>query len=300
MSPRAAIASMTGFARSETHEGERQWSWEVRSVNGRGLEVRVRLPPGLDALEPVVRQGVPRHCRRGNVSVQLDGSRQGAPQPRYRLNREALDQVLMLARDFAGSRETAPARIDGLLALPGVIERVDEEEDETARAARLALLSTALETALATLARMRSAEGERLAGIVAGQIAEIEALVERARGLAAAQPEAQRARFRQQMQELMAGSPPLSEERLAQELALLIAKGDVREELDRLAAHIAAVRALLAEGGAVGRKLDFLCQELNRETNTICSKSQDLALTSVGLELKAVVEQLREQVQNIE
>jgi uncharacterized protein (TIGR00255 family) len=300
MSSRPAIASMTGFARAETREGERQWVWEARSVNGRGLEVRCRLPAGLEALEPLVRQSVARYCRRGNVAVQLDGSRQGAPQPRYRLNREALGQVLPLVRDLASERDMAPPRIDGLLALPGVIERVEEEEAEAVRAARMTLLGTSLETALGTLAAMRAAEGGRLAEIVAGQIAEIEALVGRARGLAAAQPEAQKARFRQQVQELLAGLPPLPEERLAQELALLIAKGDVREELDRLAAHLQATRALLAEGGAVGRKLDFLCQELNREANTICSKSQDLALTTVGLELKAVVEQLREQVQNIE
>lgn len=300
MSPQAAIASMTGFARAEASEGDRHWSWELRSVNGRGLDIRCRLPAGLEALEPVVRQSVPKHCRRGNIAVQLDASRQGGPQARYRLNRDALGQILLLARDLADERDMAPPRIDGLLALPGVIERIDEEEDEAVRAARLELLTASLETAVGTLVRMRLEEGERLAGIVAGQIAEIDALIAQARTLAAAQPEAQRARFRQQVQEVMAGLPPLSEERLAQELALIIAKGDVREELDRLTAHVAATRALLTEGGAIGRKLDFLCQELHREANTICSKSQDLALTAVGLELKAVVEQLREQVQNIE
>lgn len=300
MGPQAAIASMTGFASAEATEGERHWSWELRSVNGRGLDIRCRLPAGLEALEAVVRQSAPRHCRRGNISVQLEGSRLGAMPPKYRLNRDALGQVLLLARDLGAERDMAPPRIDGLLALPGVIERIDEAEEESVRTARMALLTASLEAGLATLARMRLAEGERLAAIVGGQIAEIEALVGRARGLAAAQPEAQKARFHQQVQELLAGLPALSEERLAQELALIIAKGDVREELDRLAAHVAATRALLAEGGAVGRKLDFLCQELHREANTICSKSQDLALTAVGLELKAVVEQLREQVQNIE
>lgn len=300
MCPQAAIASMTGFASAEASEGERHWSWELRSVNGRGLDVRCRLPAGLEALEPVIRQSVPRHCRRGNIAVQLDASRQGGAQPKYRLNRDVLDQVLALARDLAGAPDLAAPRIDGLLALPGVIERIDEDEEESVRAARMALLMASLEAALATLARMRLEEGERLVAIVAGQIAEIEVLVGRARTLAAAQPDAQKARFSQQVQELLAGLPALSEDRLAQELALIIAKGDVREELDRLAAHVAATRALLAEGGAVGRKLDFLCQELHREANTICSKSQDLALTAAGLELKAVVEQLREQVQNIE
>lgn len=300
MDSRAAIASMTGFARAETTEGERQWSWELRSVNGRSLDLRCRLPAGLEALEPTVRQLVPQHCKRGNVTVQLEASRQGAAQPIYRVNRAALEQTLALARSLGAGPDMAPARLDGLLALPGVIERVEEEETEDVRAARLALLARSLETALAALVRMRSDEGQRLAAIVGGQIDEIDVLVARARGLAAAQPEAQKTRFRAQIDELLAGLPALPEERLAQELALLIAKGDVREELDRLAAHVAAVRALLAEGGAIGRKLDFLCQELNREANTLCSKSQDLALTAVGLDLKAAVEQLREQVQNIE
>jgi uncharacterized protein (TIGR00255 family) len=300
MGARSAIASMTGFARAEATEGERHWSWELKSVNGRSLDLRCRLPTGLEALEPAVRQLVPVHCKRGNITVQLDGSRQGTAQPVYRVNRAALEQALALARSLGAGPDMAPARLDGLLALPGVIERVEIEETEEERAARLALLTRSLETALAALVRMRAEEGARLGAIIGTQIGEIDALVARARVLAALQPDAQKARFRAQVEELMGELPALPEERLAQELALLIAKGDVREELDRLAAHVAAVRALLAEGGAIGRKLDFLCQELNREANTICSKSQDLGLTAVGLDLKAAVEQLREQVQNIE
>jgi len=296
----SAVASMTGFARAEMGEGDRRWSWEIRSVNGRNLDLRLRLPPGCEALEPQLRQAVPERCRRGNISVQLETSRQGQPQTRYRINRAALDQVVEAAKDLGMLVDAERPRLDGLLALPGVVERIEEEESDEAREARLALLLKGFGEALDGLVRMRAEEGARLARIVLDQLGEIDLLVGRARALAAAQPEAQKARFRQQVGELLSQIPALSEDRLAQEFALLIAKSDVREELDRLAAHIEACRALVKGGGAIGRKLDFLCQELNREANTICSKSADLDLTAVGLDLKAVVEQLREQVQNIE
>jgi uncharacterized protein (TIGR00255 family) len=298
--PASAVASMTGFARAEMGEGDRRWSWEIRSVNGRSLDLRLRLPAGCEALEPQLRQAVPERCRRGNISVQLEAARQGQPQSRYRINRAALDQVIQAAKDLGMLIEAERPSLDGLLALPGVVERIEEEESEEAREARLALLLRGFGEALDGLVRMRTEEGARLARIVLDQLGEIDRLVGRARALAAAQPEAQKARFRQQVSELLAQMPALSEDRLAQEFALLIAKSDVREELDRLAAHIEASRALVKAGGAIGRKLDFLCQELNREANTVCSKSADLDLTAVGLDLKAVVEQLREQVQNIE
>jgi uncharacterized protein (TIGR00255 family) len=291
---------MTGFARAEMGEGDRRWSWEIRSVNGRSLDLRLRLPAGCEALEPQLRQAVPERCRRGNISIQLEAARQGLPQSRYRINRAALDQVVEAAKDLGMLVDAERPRLDGLLALPGVVERIEEEESEEVRDARLALLLKGFGEALDGLVRMRAEEGARLARIVLEQLGEIDRLVGRARKLAAAQPEAQKARFRQQVGELLAQMPALSEDRLAQEFALLIAKSDVREELDRLAAHIEACRALVEGGGAIGRKLDFLCQELNREANTICSKSADLDLTAVGLDLKAVVEQLREQVQNIE
>jgi uncharacterized protein (TIGR00255 family) len=298
--PAGSVASMTGFARAEMGEGDRRWSWEIRSVNGRSLDLRLRLPAGCEALEPQLRQAVPERCRRGNISIQLEAARQGLPQSRYRINRAALDQVVEAAKDLGMLVDAERPRLDGLLALPGVVERIEEEESEEARDARLALLLKGFGEALDGLVRMRAEEGARLARIVLEQLGEIDRLVGRARKLAAAQPEAQKARFRQQVGELLAQMPALSEDRLAQEFALLIAKSDVREELDRLAAHIEACRALVEGGGAIGRKLDFLCQELNREANTICSKSADLDLTAVGLDLKAVVEQLREQVQNIE
>lgn len=292
-----SIASMTGFARAEAAQGDRQWVWELRSVNGRGLDIRCRLPNGYDALDPVVRAAVAQRCRRGNVSVTLTESRQ--QRPRLNVNREALDQILAMMAELKGNADiaaTAP-RLDGLLALPGVIERADEESDA---AGSLELLSQRLNEALDGLRAMRLAEGARLLGLAVIHIDEIERLTDAARDIAATQPGAIADRLRQQLEALLGQSPLPGPDRLAQEAALLAAKADVREELDRLAAHVGAVRGLIQAGGAIGRKFDFLCQELNREANTLCSKAADVELTRLGLDLKVAIEQLREQVQNIE
>lgn len=291
------IASMTGFARAEAASGDRQWVWELRSVNGRGLDIRCRLPTGYDALDPVVRAAVATRCRRGNVSVSLTESRQ--QRPRLSVNREALDQILAMMAELKGNADiaAAPPRLDGLLALPGVIERADEQSDPSSA---LELLTQRLNEALDGLKSMRLTEGGRLVDVATNHIDEIERLTEAARDVAATQPGAIAERLRQQLEVLLGQSPLPSLDRLAQEAALLAAKADVREELDRLAAHVGAVRGLIRTGGAIGRKFDFLCQELNREANTLCSKSADVALTRLGLDLKVAIEQLREQVQNIE
>ncbi len=292
-----SIASMTGFARAEAVSGDRQWVWELRSVNGRGLDIRCRLPNGYDALDPIVRTAVAERCRRGNISVNLTESRQ--QRPRLAISREALDQVLgMMAELKADGRIAAESpRLDGLLALPGVIERVDEEDDPTAA---IDLLARQLNQALDALKTMRLAEGQRLVALARAHVEEIERLTGAARRIAATQPEAIAERLHQQLEALLGQSPLPGPERLAQEAALLAAKADVREELDRLSAHVAAVRALIQGGGAIGRKFDFLCQEFNREANTLCSKAADVELTRIGLDLKVAIEQLREQVQNIE
>jgi uncharacterized protein (TIGR00255 family) len=292
-----SIASMTGFARAEAAIGDRQWVWELRSVNGRGLDIRCRLPNGYDALDPIVRAAVGERCRRGNVSVNLTESRQ--QRPRLAISREALEQVLaMLAELKEDGRLAAEApRLDGLLALPGVIERVDEEDDP---AAAIDLLTRRLNQALDALKTMRLAEGQRLVALARAHVEEIERLTDAARRIAATQPEAIAERLRQQLEALLGQSPLPGPERLAQEAALLAAKADVREELDRLSAHVAAVRALIQGGGAIGRKFDFLCQEFNREANTLCSKASDIEISRTGLELKTVIDQLREQVANIE
>jgi len=288
------IASMTGFARAEAMSGGRHWVWELRSVNGRGLDIRCRLPAGYDALDSNVRVAVAERCRRGNVSATLTELREQRPQ--VRINRESLEQVLALIAELKDTG-AAPPRLDGLLALPGVLERLDGEDEP---AQHMALLAECLSAALDGLKNMRLLEGRRLAEMALVHLAEIERLTQEAGKAAMTQPAAIAARLRQQLDELLSQSSQPSPERLAQEVALLAARADVREELDRLGAHVGASRALIETGGPVGRKLDFLCQELNREANTLCSKSADVELTRIGLDLKVAIEQLREQVQNIE
>jgi uncharacterized protein (TIGR00255 family) len=291
---------MTGFARAEGGDGDLRWTWEVKSVNGRNLDMRVRVPTGFEALEPAVRAAVPEKLKRGNIAVGLVLTR-GQQPARVRINRELLDQVIALADEVRQRLKTEAARPDGLLAVRGVVELAEEEDlSEEKREARIQQMSADFAKALAALAQMRREEGARLAAIVAQQLNDIERFCTAAAASAAAQPAGLQARLRQQLDMLLGTSPALPEERLAQELALLITKADVREELDRLSVHIAAARKLLKEGGAVGRKFDFLCQEFNREANTLCSKSTDSELTAVGLDLKSSIDQLREQVQNIE
>lgn len=292
---------MTGFARSEGRDDSLHWIWELKSVNGRALDLRCRLPAGMDALEPIARAAVAEKLRRGNVTVSLTLMR-GARPPKVRINREVLDQLLAVVEELRGRMQGAsPPSLDGLLAVRGVVDVIEEEEeDEAIRQARQERIAATLTEALEALREMRAAEGARLAAVVRGHLDEIDRLRQAAAATAAAQPEALRERLRAQLAELLDASLGLTEERLAQEAALIVAKGDVREELDRLAAHVAAARDLLNENGAIGRKFDFLCQEFNREANTLCSKSTDVELTRIGLALKSAIEQLREQVQNIE
>jgi len=292
------VASMTGFARAEGGLGAVSWMVEVRSVNGKALDVRARVPNGFDAMEALARQEVARLLKRGNVSLTLTVSRVGAPTT-LRLNRELLAEVMGLAREIEGAG-AAPPRLDALLAIRGIIEPVEESETEEDRAAVEAAIARSVTEAVEKLAQARLDEGAALKAVLSAHLDEIVRLTDAAGATASLQPDAIRERLRQQVRALLENFPMLSEERLAQEAALLIGKADVREELDRLRAHISQARALLAEGAAVGRRLDFLCQEFNREANTLCSKSADVDLTRIGLDLKATIEQFREQVQNIE
>jgi len=290
---------MTGFARAEGAAEGIAWSWELKSVNGKSLDLRFRLPPGFDALELPLRSLIGERLKRGSVSVSLTIARTGAGSA-LQVNRAVLDQVLALARELGKKIKAAPPRIDGLLALRGVLESGEEIPDAATREKREALLVAGCRKALDALGKMRRSEGARLGAVLSERLKEIARLVAAAEACAATQPEAIRARLKSLVDALRDAVPSIPDERLAQEAALMVARGDIREELDRLTAHIAASRELLAEGGAVGRRLDFLCQELNREANTLCSKSADVELTRIGLELKAGIEQLREQVQNIE
>ena len=290
---------MTGFARAEGAVGDFGWTWELKSVNGRNLDIRCRFPSGYENLDSFVRSRATETVKRGNLAVTLTVD-DAASQGRLTVNRAALEQILGIAAEFGPKLSAEPPRIDGLLALKGVLDVALPEIDETEAAKRTEALQRGFGQAIDGLAEMRRVEGKRLVELVLAHLQEIERLCKAAAASAGAQPLAIRQKVEKQFAELLQGLTPLNEERLAQEAAVLAGKADVREELDRLAAHIAAARDLVGKGGAVGRKLDFLCQEFNREANTLCSKSADIGLTNIGIELKAAIEQLREQIQNIE
>jgi uncharacterized protein (TIGR00255 family) len=293
------LASMTGFARADGTTDGVAWTWELRSVNGRGLDLRFRLPPGLDALEPGLREAAGRALKRGNVNAGLALTRTDSS--RLEPDEAALEHALALALKLhARIPGSPPPRAEALLALPGVLRPAAAERDEARSELVTEELQRGFERALAGLVTARRAEGARTQGMLEALIGEVARLREQAAAEAADQPAAQRARMLESLRALLAESPSLPEERIAQEVALLAARSDVREELDRLTSHIDAARALLAEAGPVGRRFDFLVQEFNREANTLCSKSASTALTATGLRLKATIEQLREQVQNVE
>ncbi|MBV9251399.1 MAG: YicC family protein [Acetobacteraceae bacterium] len=294
----AAIASMTGFAHTEGSAAGLAWAWELRSVNGRGLDLRFRLPPGWDALEPVLRQAAAQRLKRGNVTASLTVKRDA--ETRLAIDEAALEQALALAMDLHARIPGSPVpRAEALLSLPGVL-RPPLQDPAEERASAAEEVRNGFEEALAGMTAARQAEGARLHGIMADLLNEIAALRDQAVGEAADQPAAQRARMLDTLQALLSEAPSLPEERIAQEVALLAARSDVREELDRLGSHLQAARNLLRDAVNIGRRFDFLVQEFNREANTLCSKSASTQLTATGLKLKAAIEQLREQVQNVE
>jgi uncharacterized protein (TIGR00255 family) len=300
MTAPSTLVSMTGFARAEGVAGPWRWAWELKSVNGRNFDLRLRLPQGAEALEPVLRQRAAAVVRRGNVQANLHLNREGATSE-LRVNEDALAQVLtVLARLEKQGVSAHPPSYDGILALRGVLETGEPEETEAERDAREAALLAGFDEALAALDAARRAEGAHLAAILRGQIDTLAALVGEAETCAAAQPDYLRARLKKQVEELAQTGVAVSEDRLAQEVALLVTRIDVREEIDRLKAHLEQARELLASAEAVGRRLDFLTQEFNREANTLCSKAQDVTLKRVGLEMKSIIDQMREQVQNVE
>jgi uncharacterized protein (TIGR00255 family) len=281
-----ALSSMTGFARGHGIAGNYAWAWELKSVNAKGLDLKLRLPPGWDAIEPAVRSKAAEVLSRGSVFANLTVNRGGVA-PVARVNEPVLNAVLTAIKSLSGKVQAAPPTLDGILSLKGVIEVSEVEESETERAAAEAAIVKGFGEALKGLAEMRRNEGVALGRI----------LTEATPGR---KPEAIKARLAEQVATLMETSQRFDADRLHQEAILLASKIDIREELDRLVAHVAQGKKLLGAGGPVGRKLDFLAQELNRESNTLCSKANDLELTNIGLELKAVVEQFREQVQNLE
>ena len=291
---------MTGYARLEGSHDQCSWVWEARGVNAKGLDVRCRLPVGFDTMEPQVREQVKKRLGRGNISLSLNLKWQ-CQDSAYVINKDVLDGYLALLPELAGSMpDIRPLSFSGLLALKGVIEPREEDISKGARENLHVILIGSLDQTLDALLIMRADEGARLAGVLSQQIATIEELYIAASRTAATRPEAIRQRLKQQVEALLEDVPTLSVERLEQEAALLMTKADINEELDRLSAHVGAARDLLNADGVIGRKLDFLCQEFNREANTLCSKSGDVELTRIGLDMKAIIEQFREQVQNIE
>jgi uncharacterized protein (TIGR00255 family) len=293
-----ALASMTGFSRVAGRLGVWQWTWELKSVNARGLDVRLRMPQGFEALESEVRERVAKRIDRGACQVNLAATRVGAA-PVVRVDRAALDRVIAAIADIPLFDRLRPASLDGLLALRGIVETIEPEDTPEERAALHAAVLADLATALDALVAARRAEGNALERVLSDRVTRIAALTTAADNTPGRKPEAIQARLERQIAAL-GQSHGLDSTRLYQEAILLAARSDIREELDRLAAHAASAADLLAKGGIVGRRLDFLSQELGRESNTLCSKSNDAALTAIGLDLKVEVEQLREQVQNIE
>ncbi|MGE0698539.1 MAG: YicC/YloC family endoribonuclease [Hyphomicrobiaceae bacterium] len=291
------LRSMTGFGRSDGEVAGTRFHWELRSVNGRGLDVRLRLPPGHEALEAAVREAVGKSVSRGSITatLTLDTATAGGE---LRINERALATVLAAVERLRERDGFAKARPEGVLGLRGVLE-VGETAALEGEASRRELLRS-LDGALTALVEARRSEGARLEQVLSGQVATIASLVERIAALPSRQPHAVRERLAEQVARLMGTNAPLDPDRLHQEAVIVATRADVEEEIKRLDAHVAAARSLMAELQPVGRKLDFLAQELNREANTICSKSNDIEMTRLGLELKAVIDQVREQVQNIE
>ncbi|HEX8164704.1 MAG TPA: YicC/YloC family endoribonuclease [Beijerinckiaceae bacterium] len=292
-----AIASMTGFAREAGAAGSSQWAWELKSVNGRGLDLRLRLPPGFDAVSEDARAQVQKAFVRGQCQLNLTITRGPSP-PRVRVNEEIFSALADAVGRLKLPAGVTPASVDGLLAVRGVVEI--EDEAETLGAELAADLKRGIARCIDSLREARLAEGRALSGVLAGQLDAMERHVAAVEAAPARRPDAVRAKLEGQIAALLGAAPALDPDRLHQEAVLMATKADVREELDRLSVHIASARELLAQGGAVGRRLDFLAQEMGREANTLCAKANDVSLSRIGLDLKAVVEQFREQVQNVE
>jgi len=290
---------MTGFGRAEGHFENYSWVWEIRSVNGKGIDIRYRIPPGLDDLDQYIKSTLKNALSRGslNISLQLQ---KDVTNPDVRVNEEALDKLVTVAKAAAKKHDLALPSIDRLLSIRDIVEITDLEEDEDLLAERDEQLKKTFILALDGLKTSRLHEGEATFKMLSATLDEMEVLLGKAIDIAATQPAALKERLDEKVSALLENNHGIDPDRLAQEIVLLVTKADVKEETDRLNAHIENARKLLKEQGAVGRKLEFLSQEFNRETNTLCSKSSDIALTNIGLSLKAAIDQFREQVLNVE
>jgi len=294
------VASMTGFGHADGEYAAFRWAWELRSVNGRGLDVRMRIPSDLSVLESTIREKTAQKFKRGNIQISLQLSRSTGGETQIRINQDVLQQMLVVLAEIESRAKLAPSTASGILNIRGIVEQVEHIETDEERAERLDAIAKSFDVALADLYASRAAEGQRLHNIVSAQVDEIARLTSAAETRAGNAVALLRQRLSEQLASLLGNNSVLPEDRLAQEVALLATKADIREEIDRLNAHVTNAQGLLKEAGPVGRKLDFLIQEFNREANTLCSKSPDTDLTRIGLDLKVQIEQLREQIQNIE
>ena len=293
-----SLHSMTGFGRAQGRHDAWTWAWEIRTVNSKGLDVRLRTPPGFDQVDIAARAAIAARLKRGACQATLTATRDSAA-GEARLNRPLLDSLIAALADVPLNAHLRPASLDGLLALKGMVDYGEAQDEDPALALRDKAVLDGLAAALDGLVAARASEGAALAEILDARIARIGELTAAAEAAPGRAPEAVRARLARAVEQL-AGGPQLDPARLHQEAIMLAAKADIREELDRLIAHCAAARKLVKEGGAIGRRLDFLSQEFGRESNTLCAKSNDADLTAIGLDLKVEIEQFREQVQNVE
>lgn len=293
------ISGMTGFARAEGEHAGQRWVWEVRSVNGRALDLKLRLPSGFDALEPLARAAAAQRFKRGSLQATLSLSRDPTAAPPLKIDAALVERLLEAGEPLIKAKRVRRPSWDGLLAVRGVLQSEDAEIDPDARAALEVVLARGFELALDDLSQARQAEGRMLAVVFTEAADRLDTLIAAARASAATAPQAALDRIRQRLEQL-APDIKLDPQRLAQEAALVAMRADVQEELERLTAHAKELRSLITKPEPAGRRLDFLSQELTREANTLCSKSADIELTRIGLDLKAVVDQIKEQAANVE
>lgn len=293
------LQSMTGFARGAGSALGHNWNWEIKSVNNKGLDVRAKFPSFLDGFDLTIKKTVSTALTRGSVFVSLS-IESDADDSQFVVNEERLKSLLTVAQKYTDAPGVGPASLDGLLAIKGVVDLASAEMTKETRNGLESELLRSLKVVIAELVSSRAAEGTRMADVLNAQLADISRLANEARSMCGDRLQGMHDRFLQQLKKLESVSTPVSSDKLAHEIATMAVKADIQEELDRLDSHILEAEKLLNTDDAVGRRLDFLCQEFNREANTLCSKSGDSSLTKVGLELKAVIDQFREQIQNIE
>ncbi|MBT5767107.1 YicC/YloC family endoribonuclease [Pseudemcibacter sp.] len=293
------LSSMTGFGRAEGHYKHYSWVWEIRSVNGKGLDVRMRIPPGLDAFDQFIKTTIKKEITRGSINVLLQLSKEETDTD-VKVNEAALDKLIGVAKKASVDHDLPMPSLDSLLSIRDVVEIILTEDNENQISERNDILKKSFIEALSELKSSRQEEGLATRKMLSDVIDQVEDLLNQAEEIVNNQPSLLKEKYEEKVNALFDNKQGIDKDRLAQEIVLLATKADTKEETDRLRAHIASARTMLDAKGTIGRKMDFLTQEFNREANTLCSKSSDIALTNIGLSLKTAIDQIREQVQNVE